>query len=413
MIRCARLIAALLGLWLAGAAGAVAQPAPQPPLTILVSIDAFRPDYLNRGVTPNLSALAAGGARAAMRPSFPSKTFPNHYTLVTGLRPDEHGIVANNIEDAAIPGVRFAMSNTLAVLDHRWWDEAEPIWVTAEKAKIPTGALFWPGSEAPIHGVWPRKWAHFDASFSADLRVEMVLSWLDLPPGDRPQLVTLYFNIVDVAGHRFGPDSAQVNAAAAEVDSAIGKLVRGVKARGLTANLIVVSDHGMASGSERQRVYIDDLLPGEAYRSLELGPIGSIYPNPGHETEVEAALLKPHDHFQCWKKADIPARFHFGKNPRVAPIFCLAQTGWNMTTHDYKPRDPTVADHGYDNADPLMAATFIASGPAFRRGVTLKTFDNVDIYPLLAKLVGVAPQPNDGRLEDLAAALADQGRLTR
>ncbi len=407
-MRCLRVLAAAAALLFATLAPAAFAQAPPParPLTILISIDAFRPDYLDRGVTPTLSALAKDGAKAAMRPSFPSKTFPNHYTLVTGLRPDEHGIVTNNMEDAAIPGVRFAMSNTQAVLDRRWWDGAEPIWVTAEKAKIPTGTLFWPGSEAAVHGVWPKKWAHFDQSFSSDLRVEMLLSWLDLKPADRPQLLTLYFDIVDEAGHHFGPDSPQVNAAAAEVDRAIGKLTAGVKARGLTANLIVVSDHGMALGSESRRVYVDDLLPKEAYKALELGPIGSIYPNPGHETEVEAALVKPHDHFECWKKADIPARFHFGKNPRVAPIFCLAQTGWNMTTHDYKPRDPTVADHGYDNADPLMAATFIANGPAFRHGVTLKTFDNVDVYPLLAKLIGVAAQPNDGDLADLAPALA-------
>jgi len=407
MIQLRRALAALLTLIVLAAGPVAAQTPPpaSPPLTILVSIDAFRPDYLGRGVTPNLSALAAGGAFAAMRPSFPSKTFPNHYTLVTGLRPDEHGIVANNMEDAAIPGVRFAMSNTSAVLDRRWWDEAEPIWVTAEKAKIPTGTLFWPGSEAQVHGVWPKKWAHFDQSFSSDLRVQMLLSWLDIRPAERPQLMTLYFDIVDDSTHHFGPDSPQANAAIAEVDRAIGKLVAGVKARGLAANLIVVSDHGMAMGSETQRVFIDDLLPKEAYKAVELGPIGTIYPNPGHEAEVEKVLLAPRPHVQCWKKADIPARFHYGKNPRVAPIFCLSQTGWNLTTHDYHPREPTVADHGYDNADPLMAATFIANGPAFRPGVKLPTFDNVDVYPLLVKLIGVAPQKNDGDLGDLAPAL--------
>src|SRR5438045_943892 len=148
-----RTLAAVASLLLLSAGLAAAAQPPSPPLTLLISIDGFRPDYLDRGVTPNLSALARGGAHGAMRPSFPSKTFPNHYTLVTGLRPDEHGVVANNMVDAAIPNVRFAMSNTSAVLDHRWWDEAEPIWVTAERAKIPTGTLFWPGSEAPIHGV--------------------------------------------------------------------------------------------------------------------------------------------------------------------------------------------------------------------------------------------------------------------
>ena len=375
-------------------------------VTILISIDGFRADYLARGVTPNLSALAAGGAVAAMRPSFPSKTFPNHYTLVTGLRPDEHGIVANTMTDSAIPGVRFAMSNTAAVLDSRWWAGGEPIWTTAERAKIPTGVLFWPGSEASFQGIRPRHWAHFDQAFSSDLRVDMLLSWLQLPPADRPQLMTLYFDIVDSAGHRFGPDSAEVNAAATIVDAAIGRLRAGLAARDLKANLVIVADHGMAALADTRRVFIDDLLPKAAYRSLELGPIGTIYPTPGHEAEVEQALLAPHPHLECWRKAEIPARFHYGHNARVAPIFCLSETGWTLTTHDYKAKEPALGDHGYDNASVEMAAVFIANGPAFRGGVKLSPFDNVDVYPLLAKLVGVVPMPNDGDLADLAPALA-------
>ena len=385
--------------------GPAAAQTPTPaPLTILVSIDAFRADYLDRGVTPNLSALAAGGARAVMRPSFPSKTFPNHYTLVTGLYPDHHGIVANNMVDDAIPGVRFSMGNTAAVLDHRWWDGAEPIWVTAERARITTAALLWPGSEAAIHGIWPRHWAHFEQALPSNLRVDMLLALLDASPADRPKFATLYFDIVDGAGHSYGPDSPQVNTAATTVDAAIGRLEAGLKARGIAANLIVVSDHGMAATSEARSVYMDDLLPKEAYRSLDMGPIGTIYPNPGHEAEAEKALVGVHPHLQCWLKKDIPARFHYGGNPRVAPIFCLPETGWLLTTRAFHGKD--VGDHGYDNMSPEMAAIFIAGGPAFRRGVVLKPFDNVDVYPLLARLIGVAPQPNDGNLANLAPALA-------
>ena len=153
-------------------------------------------------------------------------------------------------------------------------------------------------------------------------------------------------------------------------------------------------------------MFIDDLLPKAAYRSLELGPIGTIYPNPGHEAEVEQALLAPHPHLECWRKAEIPERFHYGHNARVAPIFCLSETGWTLTTHDYKAKEPALGDHGYDNASVEMAAVFIANGPAFRGGVKLSPFDNVDVYPLLAKLVGVVPMPNDGDLADLAPALA-------
>jgi predicted AlkP superfamily pyrophosphatase or phosphodiesterase len=388
------------------AACATRPPAAGPrPLTILVSIDGFRPDYLDRGVTPVLSGLAADGARAAMRPSFPSKTFPNHYTLVTGLRPDRNGIVENNMEDPAIPGVTFKMSNAQAVRDARWWDEGEPIWVAAERAGVVSATMFWPGSEAAIRGVRPHLWRPFDQSVPADGRVDQVLAWLDLPPAERPRLVTLYFDDVDTAGHEFGPDSAEVNAAAAKVDAAIGRLAAGLKARGLEPNIVVVADHGMAQLSDERRLFLDEILPEGAYRYLTAGAFATIYPAGGREAEVAKALRTPHAHLQCWAKADIPQRFHYGRNVRVAPYFCLPETGWRLSTRDYRPSKPERGAHGYDNFSPDMAAIFIANGPAFRRGVSLPTFDNVSVYPLLTRLIGVQPAVNDGKLSDVAAAL--------
>lgn len=383
-------------------------PAPPPtrPLTILVSIDGFRADYLDRGVTPVLSDLAAHGARAAIRPSFPSKTFPNHYTLVTGLRPDHHGIVENNMEDPAIPGVTFKMSNQAAVVDRRWWDEGEPLWVTAERSGIRTATMFWPGSEAPIHGVRPSLFLHFNQAVQAPARADQVLAWMDLPAETRPKFVTLYFDDVDTFGHQFGPASPEVNAAAGRVDAAIGRLVEGLRARGIEANLVVVADHGMAQLSPDRRLVIDDLVPASAIRILSGGAFMTLYPVAGHEAEVERRLVGRHDHLTCWKKGHFPTRFHYGTNPRVAAIFCLPDTGWTINNRGYKPGWPELGTHGFDPYSPEMAAVFVASGPAFRPGVKLPTFDNVDVYPLLARLVGVKPQPNDGRLGPVRAALA-------
>ncbi len=222
-------------------------PAPHRRPVILISIDGFRADYLDRGVTPHLSALAAGGVRAAMSPAFPSITFPNHYTLVTGLRPDRHGIVGNTMEDAAIPGVTFRLSDRTTTRDRRWWDQAEPIWVTAEKHRIPTATMFWPGSEAAIHGVRPTHWRRFDATLPAEKRVDRLLSWL----GGRkpPEFLTLYFDEVDHNGHKDGPDSAAVDAAAQHVDAAIGRLTAGLAARHIDADLVIVADHGIAAAS--------------------------------------------------------------------------------------------------------------------------------------------------------------------
>jgi predicted AlkP superfamily pyrophosphatase or phosphodiesterase len=406
MTACIRLPALLIALALALAACATSPPAAGPPqLTILISIDGFRPDYLDRGVTPTLAALARDGVRASMRPSFPTKTFPNHYTLVTGLRPDRNGIVDNTMLDPQIPGVTFKMSDKVVTADARWWNEATPIWVTAERAGVRTATMFWPGSDTAIQGVRPSRWRQFDQDVPADARADQLLQWLDAPPAQRARFATLYFDDVDTAGHHFGPDSPELNAAAAKVDAAIGRLVAGLKARGIEANLVIVADHGMAATPDNEKIFYDDLLPKDAARTITLGAFLSLYPNPGHEAQVAKALLARHEHMQCWRKQDIPARYHYGANPRVPPYFCLPQTGWTISTRDYKPRNPERGAHGFDPYSPEMAAIFIANGPAFRKGGTLPVFDNVDVYPLVAKLIGVKPQANDGRLADVASAL--------
>lgn len=376
------------------------------PLTILISIDGFRSDYLQRGVTPNIAALAADGVRGeAMRPSFPSLTFPNHYTLVTGLRPDRSGIVDNNMEDPRKPGVSFSMGKVDVSHDPFWWDEAEPLWVTAEKAGVRTATMFWPGSDLPIHGVQPHDWKMYDKKFLADQRVDQVLAWLDRPAAERPRLVTLYFDEVDSSGHTAGPDSPEVNAALARTDASVGRLVAGLKARGLfdQADLVVVADHGMAPTSSDRITYLEDLLPVAELHAVGLGPEGAIRPMPGHEEEVAKALLARHPHMICWRKEDVPARFHYGHNPRVPPFVCLAETGWLIEATRGRPVNKGA--HGFDPYDPLMSALFVAHGPAFRRGAVQPPFDNVDIYPLLAALVGVAPMPNDGRLANLRPSL--------
>ncbi|HZZ30636.1 MAG TPA: ectonucleotide pyrophosphatase/phosphodiesterase [Phenylobacterium sp.] len=410
MIRLPRLLLVAAATILSVFAQPALAQAPKPAaLTILVSIDGFRADYLQRGKTPALAAMAADGVRAtAMRPSFPSITFPNHYTLVTGLRPDRHGIVDNSMEDAARPGVVFKLNRPDIVHDPIWWDQAEPLWVTAEKQGVRTATMFWPGSDAPIRGVQPHDWRLFDKTVPSPARVEQVLTWLDRPAAERPRFVTLYFNAVDSAGHAGGPDSDAVDKALVETDAALGQLLRGLEKRGLleTTNLVIVADHGMAATSGEREVYLADLVPAADFHAVSLGAMAGVRAEPGHEDEVAAALLKPHDHMTCWKKAEVPERFHYGHNPRVPPFVCLAEVGWVIGAgHDGYPAPK--GEHGYDPADPQMAALFVAHGPAFRHGAVQAAFDNVDIYPLLAALIGVKPQPNDGTLADLAAALAN------
>lgn len=394
-----RLVCAVLALAASGAlhaaraADAVAAP-PAAPL-ILVSIDGFRPDYLQRGVTPNLTELAAKGVRAeAMRPSFPSLTFPNHYTLVTGMRPDRNGIVGNTMDDSSIPGVRFTLSNRDATGDRRWWDQAEPVWVTAENNGLRSATMFWPGSEAAIHGVRPSLWSAFDGKVPPDARVDTVLGWLDQPA--RPAFLTLYFDDVDHAGHASGPDAEATTQSAALVDAAIGRLRAGLKARNIDANLIIVSDHGMSATSNQRVVRLDQIAASDSYSLVTAGAYAALEAKPGQETVLAAALLKPHEHMQCWRKEDIPARLHYGRNPRVPGFICLAETGWQIVADERAAKRPSGGAHGYDNMAPEMQALFIASGPSFKPGTVVAPFDNVDVYPLMMKLLGLTPLPTDG-----------------
>lgn len=374
---------------------AVATQADRPDPVILISIDGFRPDYLGRGATPVMDGLVAGGAFGPMRPSFPSVTFPNHYTLVTGLHPDHHGIVGNRFTDAEL-GVF-----TMASKESGFWDQAEPIWVSAEKAGVRTGTMFWPGSEVEIHGVRPSRWEPFDQSMSGDARVDRILSWLDLPADQRPRFETLYFDIVDSAGHRHGPDAAETRAAVASVDASIGRLVEGLKARGLYDRtlLVLVSDHGMAATSPDRVVWIDDIIDPAALQIGYGGAVLTADPAPGREAEVQQKLVGRHPHMECWNKADVPARLVYGSNPRVARIVCLVETGWLTATRDRPVTRPGGA-HGYDNQAPEMQALFIAHGPGVIPGRRLTDLDSVDVQPFLARVLGVTAPQGDGRAED-------------
>jgi predicted AlkP superfamily pyrophosphatase or phosphodiesterase len=380
-----------------------------PDSVLLVSLDGFRADYLDLGITPNLSRIARQGVRARwMTPSYPTLTFPNHYSMVTGLVPDHHGIVHNTMRDAAIGG--FKLADRKAVGDGRWWG-GEPIWVSAEKAGLPSATLYWPGSEAEISGVRPTRWSQYREGHTRplDARVDTVLGWLSEPEATRPRIATLYFETVDHDSHADGPDSPQAHAAVRAVDAAIGRLLDGLVARGIAehVNLVVVSDHGMATVPRSQLMAVEDVVAKEEATVVTIGQVITIAPNPGHEARVERKLLGKHDGYDCWRKGELPARWRYGSHPRIPPIVCQMHEGWDMLPRETiaKRTAMTRGSHGYDPALPSMRALFVASGPAFRRGVTLQPFANVDVYPLLARLLGIQPAPSHGDIASLLPAL--------
>ena len=397
-----------------------ATTASRPTPLLLISIDGYRHDYMQRGLSPTLTMLAQGGVQAAaMQPAFPSLTFPNHYSIVTGLTPDHHGIVSNTMFDPQLG--KFSRGSRKAVGDGRWWGEGTPLWVTAKQHGLRSVTMFWPGSEAEIHGHRPDDWKLFDGAIHSDQRVDQVLAWLDLPAAERPDFLTLYFDAVDHAGHVYGPDTPQVNEALRDTDAAMARLVQGLKQRDLfdRINLIVLSDHGMADVPETNNVMMDQLIPLDRVHAVSMGILAGFNPKSDSGearadfAKVEQTLEQPHPHMQCWDKTRVPPRLAYGKNPRVPQLLCLANVHWRITTSEYAAKRKgrvSLGEHGFDNAEPLMQAIFVAHGPAFRVGAKVPAFPNVDVYPLMTHLLGIPSAANDGNYDAVKDMLKSPAR---
>lgn len=406
------LLIALLASTLAACSSLAPDPgqgAKAPRTVVLVSLDGFRPADLAHA--PHLASMARDGVRAGhMRPSYPTLTFPNHHTLVTGLRPDRHGIVHNTMRDAALGA--FSVSDNEGVPDARWWSDAEPLWVTVEKAGLRSASYFWPGTSAAVGGLRPWRWHAYDETVPAARRVDATVEWLTLPAAERPRLVLLYLEHVDEATHDHGPGSAEALAAVHVVDTEVGRLRAALAARGLAdhVDLVVVSDHGSAEVPPDHRIALEDMAPPEIAEAVSDGQSIGFRPRPGREAEARARLVGRHAHYACATRETLPAHWRYGRHPRVPPIVCQMDEGWDAYTRARiaaYPRTHMRGSHGYDPALPSMGALFVADGPSFRDGLVLPPFDNVDVYPLLTRLLGVAPQPNDGDPATLAPALRD------
>ncbi|HSE37379.1 MAG TPA: ectonucleotide pyrophosphatase/phosphodiesterase [Blastocatellia bacterium] len=387
------------------------------PTVILISLDGFRDDYLDKFQPPNLLSLARDGVRARwMIPSFPTKTFPNHYTIATGLYPQNNGIVENSVFDKSF-NATLTMSNREEVQNGRWW-LGEPIWITAEKQGQKSAPLFWPGSEAEIAGSRPTYWKPYDSEMTNRARVDAVLSWLDLPLARRPTLLGLYFSNVDSAGHDFSPDAVETRNAVIAVDKELARLIRGLKRRGIFSrvNLIIVSDHGMATQDPNNTIIIDKLFDTNlAEKVFWTAEIVSIFPKSGSEDAIYAALkAKLPPQAKVYRKSELPARLHYSNSSRIAPLLVLPDEGWSLSTRkrfdERKARgqqNGMRGGHGYDNELPSMRAIFIAHGPGFKKGAVIEPFENIQVYNLMTRILGLKPAPNDGNDALVTAAMAE------
>jgi predicted AlkP superfamily pyrophosphatase or phosphodiesterase len=373
------------------------------PYVVLVSLDGFRYDYAKKYGAKHLLELGGEGAIApeGMIPSYPSLTFPNHYTLVTGLYPEHHGIVTNKFYDP-VRKQFYSNSDPAAARDGSWYG-GTPLWVLAEKQGMRSACFFWPGSEAEIDGGRPTYYLNFDDRFPDDKRIDQVVAWLRLPAPQRPHLITLYYSNVDHAGHQYGPDSPQTAAAVAHVDQLMGILHQQVSRLQLPIDLIVVSDHGM---EREQEPWID------LSRYADLGNFTTVgwllYPNSEADAEKAYQQLKiKSDAFTVYRRKRVPAALHYDSNDREGDPVIVANGPYAIRAHPpAEDQAPEQGVHGYDpRAMKSMRALFLAVGPDIRPGSKLEPFENVNLYPLVAKILGLDAPQVDGSLNVLSNIL--------
>ena len=377
------------------------------PTVILISLDGFRWDYLSKTDTPNLDILVENGVISeSLIPVFPSKTFPNHLSIVTGCYPENHGILSNNMYDQEWDAEYYIGENSDPVKDGRWYD-AEPIWVTAEKQGKLTGTYFWPGSEAEINGTRPSYYGVYDGNISREDRVQKILEWIDLPKQSRPVFMTLYFSDVDSWGHNIGPDAIGMNSIIKEIDESIGLLVSGLNKREIldNINIIITSDHGMSGLSRDRVIFLDDYININDVRMVDWSPVAMILPEDDSIVSTYSALYDAHPQMSVFKKEDVPARLHFNNHRRIPPIICIAADGWSISDRDYFDENPysfTGGTHGYDPINKSMHGIFIASGPELKRGLTIDSFSSIHIYEVIAHILDIDTPENDASFDSIS-----------
>jgi predicted AlkP superfamily pyrophosphatase or phosphodiesterase len=393
--------------WLAAVWTPAARAQPQS-ILILISIDGWRWDYLDRVDVPAIRSLAARGVRSeGLIPSFPTLTFPNHWTIVTGLLPDHHGIVSNTMVDRSIGPARFSMSAQTA-RDVRWWG-GEPIWTTAMRQGRKAAAMFWPGSEA----VFPTYWKPYDTKVPNPDRVKQVLDWLALPEAERPAFNTLYFSDVDSAAHSTGPESPETFSAVRRVDEMIGRLIAGLTQAGLVdrTTLVVVSDHGLAETSVKRLIVLDDYISRSDVEVVDSG--GWLGINPGPTLTAEAIVERlsgRHQALTVYRKESLPPWLQYGSHRRIPAVVGLVEPGWLVTSRDMAARNAatrwmTGGAHGYSTRAKEMRGLFVAAGPRVQRGVTIGPLENIHLYHFMCAVLGLRAAQNDGDPARTAALL--------
>ncbi len=383
------------------------------PYLILVSLDGFRWDYVERFKPPHLTSFIKNGVKAeSLIPSFPSKTFPNHYTIATGMYPEHHGILGNSFYSYE-KNVIYKIGNRDMVEDGSFYG-GTPIWVQADKADMVTASYFFVGSEADVQGIRPTYYKRYDGSVKNEVRVAQALQWLKLPAKERPHLITLYFSDMDDIGHRFSPNNNEkIKKALFDLDETLGNLFKGVKETGLPVNIIIVSDHGMTAIPVKNYIPIESIKNDDLFLTISNGAIVNIYPK--DKTKIDSIynyLKKKETNFKVYKTENTPGFEYVPKNKNWGAIQVLPDLGYYFTkqtsieTMNSKNPNAVFGVHGYDTSFKDMHGIFYANGPAFKNGYVMPSVKNIHIYPLMCDILGLPiPGDIDGKLIEMQGVL--------
>ena len=371
--------------------------------TVVVSLDGFRDDYTKAYHTPFLDRMATMGVCASMQPSFPSKTFPNHYTIATGLYPDHHRIISNRFYDQKTKRL-FSLGEKKVKQDPYFWG-GEPIWNTAARQGVKTGVVYWPGSDVKIGGRYPDYYHDYEQKplLSYAERIAEVVRYLRLPEKERPRLVMAYFDEPDHTGHTYGPFAKQTRLSVERMDHVMEELYNALQTLPYrdSVNLIVLSDHGMVQVDPQHLVNPYDYVNKKWIEHINYDIPTQIWPKKGHEEDVYHALQKM-PHVRIWKKTEVPEYLHYGTDVNIAPILINPDTGWSVSGRPLRIR----GTHGFDPTGVEMQVPFRAVGPDFKQNyLTYEVFCNVNIYALLCHLLGIEEAPNDGNLNTVKGML--------
>jgi predicted AlkP superfamily pyrophosphatase or phosphodiesterase len=364
---------------------------------ILISIDGFRWDYFEKTSTPNLDKIIQRGVKAdGLETVYPSKTFPNHVTIVTGRYPDNHGIIGNYFYDQDFQEYFYIGENSEPAKDGKWL-QSEPIWVTAEKNSKKAMIMFWPMSEAEFMGIRPTEYYAYSNDYSYEQRVQQILNWLDYEEEQKPSFLATYFNRVDGAGHSFGPESQQVIDAIKDVDSAIGMLIDGLESRNIfdKVNLMIVSDHGMIETPQEKAIDVSSFVDLSNVITVSRGEYLMLRPS---EDRISSLYdeLKQVPNTRVFTKQEMYDEFKWGLNDRIEPLILVPDEQWTVWTD--ASRKPLAGTHGYDPGLRSMDGIFVASGPNFKEGYSGSRVSNIHLYALMCNLLDIEPAQNDGYL---------------